>query len=159
MSRCSRRPARSIRLAGPRRRRYAEASASHFAGALSIHTIGLAYVLFAVVLLTVSQLIIKSRLNRHGPVPLSGRALACYATTVAGDVRLIGGFATLVVAAFAWYAGLSRVPLSMAFPVAALTYPLIFLSTILVLKEKFSWTALAGNLLIVCGVVLASSGR
>lgn len=110
-------------------------------------------------LLTASQIIIKTRLNAHGPIPLAGTELLRYLAAATVDVRLVGGFAMLAVAAFAWYAGLSRVPLSAAFPIAALAYPLVFLAAIAFLREEFSWTGFAGSALIVSGVILIHSGR
>lgn len=82
-----------------------------------------------------------------------------YFVGAAQDLRLIGGFILLVLAALGWYSGLSRAPLTVAFPVAALSHPLMFLGAVVVLREDFSWISLSGNLLIVAGIFLATYGR
>jgi drug/metabolite transporter (DMT)-like permease len=79
-----------------------------------------------------------------------------YLLAAVQDARLMGGFLLLIVAALGWYAGLSRVPLSIAFPIAALTYPLMFLGATVILREDYSWPGLMGNCLIVIGVLVAS---
>ena len=128
-------------------------------GSLTIRAIGVSLVLGAVVLLTAAQLTIKSRLNSHGPIPMSGTEGWHYFLAATQDARLMGGFLLLAVAAFGWYAGLSRVPLSVAFPVAALSYPLMFLGATVILREDYSWPGLMGNCLIVIGVIVASSAQ
>lgn len=113
-------------------------------------------IVFSVLLLVVSQLIIKSRLNALGAIPLGDASLWKYFVTAAQDVRLVGGFAILALGALGWYAGLSRIPLSVAFPVGALAYPLVFIGAVVVLREDFTWHALAGNMLVVSGVLLVA---
>lgn len=125
---------------------------------MEFRTAGLGLVLLSVLLLTTTQLIIKSRLDAHGAIPFSPGDFLRYLLTVVRDWRLILALATLVVAALCWYAGISRLPLSVAFPFAALSYPLIFAGAVLVLGEPFSWIALFGNFLIVAGVLMAASG-
>jgi drug/metabolite transporter (DMT)-like permease len=92
----------------------------------------------------------------HGVVPLSGREFLLYLVALSRDWQLWLAGVGLVLAALAWYAGLSRVPLSLAYPLGALSYPLVFAGTTLLLGEASSWPALVGNLLIVAGVVLAA---
>lgn len=110
-------------------------------------------------LLAVAQLIIKSRLNTHGAIPVSGMEIFDYILAVSQDWRLVGGFLVLAVAAFGWYAGLSRVPLSIGFPIAALSYPLLYFGAVTFLREDFSWLGLVGNVVIVAGVMLASAAQ
>ena len=123
-----------------------------------LRLIGFSLVLMSVVGLTVTQIVIKSRLGVHGAVPLAPGDLFRYGLAVVQDWKLVGGLVLLVVAALCWYAGVSRIPLSVAFPVAALSYPLIFAASILFLGEPFKWTSLWGNLLVVLGVILATRG-
>lgn len=126
--------------------------------AMEFRTTGLSLVLLSVCLLTVTQLIIKSRLGAHGAIPLVPGDFLCYLLAVLQDWRLMLGVGVLVFAAVCWYAGISRLPLSLAFPVAALSYPMVFAGAVLVLGEAFSWPALIGNLFIVAGVLLVASG-
>lgn len=108
-------------------------------------------------MLTMAQIIIKSRLSEHGAVPLSLDEGWPYVLGLLADWQVWVGGAGLIVSSVLWYAAVSRIPLSVAFPFAALSYPLIFASSIVFLHERFSWQALAGNGLIVLGVMLAAS--
>jgi drug/metabolite transporter (DMT)-like permease len=125
---------------------------------MDLRTTGLALVLIAVLLLTTAQLVIKSRLSAHGAIPLTHVDLFPYLWGLLRDWRLLAGLGFLVAAALCWYAGLSRVPLSLAFPFAALSYPLIFFGAVLLLHEPFSWQAFIGNMLIVAGVLMVAWG-
>jgi drug/metabolite transporter (DMT)-like permease len=123
-------------------------------------TAGLVLIVVAVCSLTVAQLVIKARLSVHGVVPLGLRDLWGYALAVLVDWAMWLGLVGLVVSSLLWYAAVSRLPLTVAFPFAALTYPLILAGSVLVLRENFSWQVLLGNAAIVLGVLLvATSGR
>lgn|GEM_PF-1751539 len=115
-------------------------------------------ILLSVSLLTVTQLIVKSRLNIHGEVPLVPIHWPGYLLILLKDWRLWAALVSMIAAALSWYAGISRLPLSVAFPVTALSYPLIFIGSILVLGEQFTWIALLGNMLIVGGILTLSIG-
>ncbi|MDX8524180.1 EamA family transporter [Mesorhizobium sp. MSK_1335] len=104
-----------------------------------------------------AQIIIKSRLTEHGAVPFGLAEGWPYLLGLLADWRAWLGGLGLVASSILWYSAVSRIPLSLAFPFAALAYPLVFASSILVLHERFSWQSLAGNGLIVLGVVLAAS--
>lgn len=123
---------------------------------LGSRTTGIILILTAVILLTAAQIGIKNRLSVHGQIPLSARELAHYVYGLVQDWKMWLALGVLIMSAVGWYAALSRLPLSMAFPFAALSYPLIFLGAVLFLGEAFSWAVLAGNLLIMGGVVITS---
>ena len=108
-------------------------------------------------LLTTAQIIIKSRLTEHGTVPFSFEQGWPYLLGLLADWKVWIGGLGLVFSSVLWYAAISRIPLSVAFPFAALAYPLVFASSVLFLHERFSWQSLAGNGLIVLGVVLAAT--
>jgi drug/metabolite transporter (DMT)-like permease len=111
----------------------------------------------AVLSLAAAQLLIKARLEAHGVVPLTPRIWS-YALGVAADWRMWVALLGLVIASVLWYAAVSRLPLSIAFPFAALSYPIVFVGSLVALREAFSWPTLVGNVLIVAGVVLVASG-
>lgn len=116
--------------------------------------IGILLILTAVIVMTAAQLLIKSRLTHHGVVPVSPGLFFEYAQTLLADWKVWVGGMGLVISAVLWYAALSRIPLSVAYPFAALAYPIIFAGAIVTLRENFSWIVLLGNLLIVAGVLL-----
>ena len=123
-------------------------------------TVGIALVVVAVFALTAAQLIIKTRLTVHGAVPFNLNEGLAYLSGVIVDWRMWLGLLGLIVSSLLWYAAVSRIPLSLAYPFGALSYPLVFAGAILFLNETFRLTVLCGNALIVAGVLLiASAGR
>lgn len=123
---------------------------------MDVRSIGILLIVVAVTIVTGAQLLIKSRLSIHGVMPLSTGEILTYLGSLARDWQLWIGSIGLLLGALAWYAGLSRIPLSLAYPMASLSYLLIFVGTIFVLGESFSWALLLGNLLIVSGVALVA---
>ncbi|MER8373521.1 hypothetical protein [Mesorhizobium sp. M1406] len=119
--------------------------------------VGIVLILVAVVSLTAAQIVIKSRLTQHGVVPFSFERGWPYLLGLLADWRVWIGGLCLVVSSLLWYAAISRIPLSLGFPFAALSYPLVFASSIVFLHERFGWQTLAGNGLIVVGVLLAAT--
>lgn len=128
-------------------------------GKLDNRTIGLILILVAVLSLTSAQLLIKARLDTHGIVPFAPREFWGYALVVLADWAMWLGLLGLIVASVLWYAAVSRLPLSVAFPFAALSYPIVLAGSVLILRENFSWQLLAGNVLIVAGVLVIASAR
>lgn len=120
--------------------------------------VGFGLVLAAVLALTVAQLVIKARLTAHGVVPISAD-LWPYLLRVAMDWRMWLGLLGLVVSSGLWYAAVSRLPLSVVYPFAALSYPLVLLGSFALLREAISLPLVAGNVLIVAGVVLVASSQ
>ena len=57
-----------------------------------------------------------------------------------------------------WLYILSRVPISFAYPIQALAFPLVLLASMLIFKESISVTRWIGVRVIVCGVMIATRG-
>lgn len=124
---------------------------------MDVRFVGIGFVLVSVVMLTCAQFVIKSRLTIHGSIPFAPGELLSYLMIALADWRLWLGGIGLVLASLSWYVAVSRIPLSLAYPFGALSYPMVFLGSVLILREQFSWMGLLGNLLIVSGVVLVAS--
>lgn len=124
---------------------------------IDARSLGFALILVAVVALTGAQVVIKSRFSVHGVVPLQFDTVLPYLLGMMRDWLAWLGLAGLVVSSICWYAAISRLPLSIAYPFAALSYPVVFVSSLVFLRETFSWQALAGNVLIVAGLLLVAS--
>jgi drug/metabolite transporter (DMT)-like permease len=119
-------------------------------------TIGLALIVIAVLSLTSAQFLIKVRLSAHGVVPFAPAEFWSHALSLTRDWAMWLGLLGLIISSVLWYAALSRLPLSVAFPFAALGYPVIFAGSLIMLREAFSWPVLAGNVLIVAGVLIVA---
>lgn len=116
--------------------------------------LGMILVIVAVFIMVFAQLLFKSRLNFHGAIPITSLDFFPYLLTLMRDWKVWCGGLGLVVSAALWYAAVSRLPLSFAFPFAAMSYPLIFAASILFLGESFSYIKLLGNMLIISGVLI-----
>ncbi|MGI9394682.1 MAG: hypothetical protein ACR2OY_08545 [Boseongicola sp.] len=93
-------------------------------------------------------------------MPGPPRDAAIYLFKLLLDPVVVSAAIVLVGAAITWYFVVSRIPLSIAFAFAALSYPIVLLGAHLFLRESISLGQIVGNALIVAGIiVVASSGR
>lgn len=131
------------------------------------HAAGIGSILFYYIIISLAvcagsaaQVLIKHRLNWHGHMPSVPRDTVGYLFKLALDPVVVGAVAMLVGAAVTWYFVVSRIPLSIAFAFAALSYPMVLAGAHFFLREAVSPTQILGNALIVIGILLvASSGR
>lgn len=118
---------------------------------------GFLLIAIGIAALTASQILIKARLNHHGVVPLNFREGFPYVLGLMADWTMWVALVGLVTSSVLWYAAISRLPLSIAYPFAALSYPMMLGASIFFLRESFAWPVLAGNAFIVLGVVLVAT--
>lgn len=76
-----------------------------------------------------------------------------YARSLATMPRVWGGIGLWIVEMIAWVLVLERLPLTVAFPIFALTYAGIPLASALVLKEPMSVIQMLGACLVTVGVI------
>jgi drug/metabolite transporter (DMT)-like permease len=119
-----------------------------------------AILLAAVVLATCGQLLLKAGMTEVGAVvgvgldgvlPLIGR--------VASTWQVVLGLACFGLSAVFWLVTLSRVPLSVAYPVVSLSYVLILVFSVIALHERPRPTVWVGALLIVSGISIIGVGE
>lgn len=108
----------------------------------------------ALALMILSQVLFKSRLSIHGVIPLQPLELFWFVLKLLKDWQVWIVALSILGSGILWWAAVSRVPLSFAFPFAAMSYPLIFVCSILFLGESFTLTKLLANTLIVAGVII-----
>ena len=114
----------------------------------------------SIVLATTGQLLLKAGMDATGTtVALEPRALVALVRTVLGSWRLLLGFLAFGTSSVFWLAALSRVPLSVAYPVVSLSYIIILISSVVLLGERPSLTTWSGALLVMFGVALIGIGQ
>lgn len=114
----------------------------------------------SIVLATTGQLLLKSGMAATGvEVALQPRALLELVGTVLGSWRLLLGFLSFGTSSLFWLVALSRVPLSVAYPVVSLSYVIILGSSIVLLGERPTMTTWTGALLVMGGVALIGIGQ
>jgi len=113
------------------------------------------FILVAVSLTVVGQMLIKLGLNSLGNVDFSKGIFSSYITIFCSPHVLLGAFlyssATLL-----WLYALSKVDLSFAYPFLALSYVLIILLSIWFLDEHIPFLRWVGVFLICLGVLCIS---
>ena len=108
----------------------------------------------AMLMSSTGQLFLKYGMNQVGAFDFTANAiLSILPQIVTSPYIWLGGIGFLGGSAF-WLAVLSRVPLSLAYPVLALNYLIIVAESWLFLKEDVSLEHLAGVAVIVIGVVV-----
>ena len=67
---------------------------------------------------------------------------------------ILGGFACFFISALLWIFALRQVSLSVAYPMVALSYIVIFIGSAVLFGESVTWRHWSGAALIVAGIVL-----
>lgn len=116
----------------------------------------LGLVLVAVFLGAAAQLLLKAGTNAVGAFSLDATSLAAAAARLAAEPRLAGGVALYGASLLVWIVALSRVDVSIAYPMVALGYVVTVLAAWWWLGESVTPLRLAGVGLIVLGVVLVA---
>lgn len=112
--------------------------------------------LLAIFMTTAGEMLTKAGLNRVGE--FSFRWEVIWRTFTNWMVLL--GFALILGAAILWLVVISRVNLSLAYPILALGYVVTVIASWLLLSEPLTWQKLVGSLVICAGVALVSwSGK
>jgi len=116
----------------------------------------LAFMSASIVLGTVGQVLLKAGAGTG----LQSTSMGLIATLSAALVRptAIAGLVAYAVSALLWLVVLSRVPLSIAYPMGASAYALVALAAV-AMGEVLPPMRWAGVALLVAGVVLVGGGR
>ncbi len=113
------------------------------------------FILVAVFIGVVSQLMVKKGLNLLGPLDFSTGLLRNYLKMFASPY-VFWGIIIYCLSIFFWLYALSRVDLSFAYPFLAVSYVLILLFSWMFLGESISMLRIAGVVVICFGVFLIS---
>jgi len=111
-------------------------------------------VIIAVCFSATGELFLKEGMNRVGELSIS-----TISSTIPMMIRtwpLYAGFGSIGIGAIFWLAAISRVDLSLAYPMLASGYILVMIFSALFLSEHISMIRWTGATLIVVGVYLIS---
>lgn len=107
-------------------------------------------------LVAFSQIIVKWRTPALGGV--TGDGLAGQLTRFMLDPVILGAYASALLASFAWLYVVTKLPLTVAFPVyIGVTFAMVLLGGWAFLGESLSPAKMAAVALIMCGIVLGMS--
>ena len=112
------------------------------------------YIAGSVLLNVLGQLVIKSRVIIHGPIPETIISKIGYFKIVLLDPLIWLGVSLAFLQAFFWIAALSKSELSIVGPIITALYMLFTLTaSIIIFGESSSIIKLAGILMIVIGII------
>lgn len=111
--------------------------------------------IFACILLTVyGQLILKWRMNLKGPLPHEFADKLFFMAKLFLDPWIISGFAAALLASLFWMAAMTKFEISFAYPFMSLSFVLVFILSIYIFGETFTWGKMIGLVLIATGIIV-----
>ena len=114
-------------------------------------------IIFSVLLSAVAQLLLKHGMTKVGRVSSLASAPRMLLAALSNPTVLTG-LAIFGVSALSWLIALSRVKLSVAYPMISLGYVAVIFFSWLILSESVRPITIAGCLVIIFGVILISRG-
>lgn len=115
---------------------------------------GLLLLIPAILLSTTGELFFKMGMNRIGGFAFNPAAVRQVLPRVIRNPFIWIGFIGFGLGAVFWLGVLSRVPLSLAYPILALSYFVVVVEAWLFLHERVTWQRFLGVLVIVVGVLI-----
>jgi multidrug transporter EmrE-like cation transporter len=116
----------------------------------------LAFLLGGVLLNAAAQLLLKAGTNRLGVLTLDAHTWPATLGRIATQGHFIAGIACYVVSVFVWIFGLSRVPVSVAYPMLSLGYVVNAVAAHYLLHEAVTVQRWLGIGFIIIGVWLVA---
>lgn len=113
---------------------------------------GILWALVSVVLVSGAQLLLRAAMLSLPPV---GNVAALFWHLIQfqpGTGLLFLGLCGYVASMACWFFALKRLPLAKAYALLSLSYITVWVAALLLQNEAFSWSGLAGVLLVMAGV-------
>ena len=114
-------------------------------------------IIFSVLVSAVAQLLLKHGMTKVGRVSSLASAPSMLFSALTNPIVLTG-LGVFGLSALTWLVALSRVKLSVAYPMISLGYVAVILFSWLILKESIKPITLTGCVVIIFGILLISRG-
>ncbi len=114
------------------------------------------FLLTGVLLNAGAQLLLKAGTNRLGVITLTADTWTATLSRIVSEGHFIAGIACYVISVFVWILGLSRVPVSVAYPMLSLGYVVNAIAAHYLLGEAVTVQRWLGIGFIVIGVYLVA---
>ena len=112
------------------------------------------FVLVCIVFTVLGQLLIKWQAMSAGSLPAGWPARISFFLNLILNPWIVAGLVSAVIAAFAWILAMTKLPISVAYPMMSLTYPLVMGLSWALLGETLSLWRIIGATFILAGVTL-----
>ena len=116
---------------------------------------GYIYIIGCIFFTVYGQLVLKWRMNLKGALPEGLQEKAVFMLQLFLDPWLISGFAAAFVASLFWMAAMTKFELSFAYPFMSLSFVIVFLFSIWLFGEAFTWGKLIGLAMVVGGLIIS----
>lgn len=103
-----------------------------------------------------AQLILKWQVGKVGAPGRSLSEVAHWFFEMLLNPWIIAVLGGAFLAAMSWFFVVGRVPLSIAYPFVALTFPAVVLASAFIFGDPINWRMVAGLVLIVAGLVVGT---
>lgn len=110
--------------------------------------------LVGIVFSVTGELLLKHGMNSVGSLSVQPSLLLPGLVRTFSNPFVIGGFASIFLGSIFWLVVISRIPLSIAYPMLSVSYVLVIIAAWLLLKESISVTRLVGAFVIISGVMI-----
>jgi multidrug transporter EmrE-like cation transporter len=121
-----------------------------------VTSVTFALLMTGVLLNAAAQLLLKAGTNAVGHFEFSAQNILPVGMKLAFEPHIAGGLACYVVSVAVWIVGLSRVPVSIAYPMLSVGYIVNAVAAWYLFGESLTAQKLAGIGFIVCGVYLVA---
>ncbi|MGH8282397.1 MAG: SMR family transporter [Gammaproteobacteria bacterium] len=115
-------------------------------------------VIAGVLLNAAAQLLLKAGVSRVGVIHLQLNTVLSAGWKLAFEPHILGGLACYVVSVVVWILALSRVPVSIAYPMLSLGYVVVAVAAWSVFGETLGAMRITGIAVIIVGVYLLARG-
>jgi len=113
-------------------------------------------VITGVMLNAAAQLLLKAGVNRVGEIKLTLHTILSAGWKLAFEPHILGGLACYVISVVVWILALSRVPVSIAYPVLSLGYVVVAVASWFLFGESMGAVRITGIAVIIVGVFLVA---
>lgn len=115
-------------------------------------------IFIAVVLTVTGELFLKHGMNQHGVLDLAPSTLLPTLWTVFTNRFVLIGFCFIFSASVFWLSAISRIHLSVAYPMLSTGYIIVVLASAVLFGEPLTWVRLLGVAVIMGGITLVFQG-
>ncbi|WP_338849718.1 EamA family transporter [Massilia sp. W12] len=119
---------------------------------MTLSTFG--FIFTGILLNAIAQLLLKAGTRAVGAIHLNADNWLQTGLTLATQLPIIGGLACYVLSVVVWIIGLSRVDVTIAYPMLSLGYVVNAVGAVWLLGEHLSWQRMLAIFIILCGVAL-----
>lgn len=115
-------------------------------------------ILVCVAFNTVSQILLKTGMNTIGHFEFHPQNIFIIGWKIATNWYILGGLSCYVCSFIFWLMTLSRMDVSLAYPLSSVGYVVTAIASYFILQENISLAKIAGIIVIIMGVYLVSRG-